>query len=244
MNKDHILKEIKRTAQANGGVPLGQERFLRETGIKKSDWYGSYWARWGDAIREAGLAPNSLQAPYEVAVLFDHYIALTRELGHLPTDGEMRLRNEGNSKFPSVSTYQLKFSSKSALVTQLAQYCQDKGAEYEDIVRLCGAYTPRKHNASNGEAPDTAKIGFVYLFKHGSRPEYKIGKTFNPIRREGEISVQLPEKLEPIHYIKTDDPAGIESYWHKRFAAKRKEGEWFELTADDVRTFKRWSKIY
>ena len=38
MNKEHILKEIKRTTQANGGVPLGQQRFLHETGIKKSEF--------------------------------------------------------------------------------------------------------------------------------------------------------------------------------------------------------------
>jgi hypothetical protein len=81
------------------------------------------------------------------------------------------------------------------------------------------------------------------LIKHGSRSEYKIGRTSNPIRREGEMRLQLPERVKPVHYIETDDPAGVETYWHTRFATKRKEGEWFALSPDDVRAFKKWKRI-
>jgi len=75
----------------------------------------------------------------------------------------------------------------------------------------------------------------VYLLKAG--PYYKIGKAKDLDQRIKQIKLQLPYPVETLHSIKTDDSMGIESYWHKRFACKRANGEWFLLTDDDVATF-------
>lgn len=243
MDKEHILQEIRRTAKENGGSPLGKQRFFNETGIKDHEWLGKYWARWGEAVAEAGFSPNKLQGSYDESLLLEKYIGFSRELGRLPTPADLLLKTRNDPDFPHGQIYQTRFGSKSALVARLIQYCQDR-PEYEDVIRLCGEYSPRKGSVSNDSGSDETKLGFVYLIKHGSRREYKIGKTFNPVRREGEIILQLPEKIQPIHYIKTDDPSGIEAYWHLRFAKKRKEGEWFELTASDVQAFKKWKRIF
>jgi len=47
-----------------------------------------------------------------------------------------------------------------------------------------------------------------------------------------------------IHSIKTDDPSGVETYWHKRFDTKRLNGEWFDLNSADIKAFKRWQRIF
>jgi hypothetical protein len=58
-------------------------------------------------------------------------------------------------------------------------------------------------------------------------------------RRRDQLSIQLPEDLELVHAISTDDAYGIEDYWHRRFAAKNTKGEWFALSREDVEAFKQ-----
>jgi len=61
VTKLYILQEIKRTTRANGGIPLRKRQFESQTGIKRHDWFGIYWARWSDAIREAFYMQDQVQ---------------------------------------------------------------------------------------------------------------------------------------------------------------------------------------
>jgi Meiotically up-regulated gene 113 len=242
MNKDRILAEIRRTAQANSGKPLGQRRFATETGIGKYDWYGKHWTVWSAAVKEAGFAANELHRAFADAHLIRELIELMRELQppRFPVVGDLRMKKLSTPGFPSQKAFE-RLGSKSERAAKVAAFCLSTGG-LDDIITLCQSVQSTKELLPT---PNTNEvfIGYVYLFKHGSHREYKIGFTNNRLRREGEISSALPQGIEPIHVIETDDPPGVEAYWHRRFAAKRLRGEWFALTADDVQAFKRWRRI-
>lgn len=242
MNKQKIISEIKRIAERYGGKAPGFQRFAAETGVRKSDWYPNLWLRWGDAINEAGCQPNEFITAYDTNFLIIKYIELIREIGHFPIEGELRIKRKTDKGFPSHSAFS-QLGTKQERVKRIIEYCKGKN-EFDDVIAHCSAVAKPKRKKTDSTISEPDKVGYVYLIRHGTRNEFKIGRTNNPIRREGELRLELPEKVLPIHHIKTDDPAGIENYWHSRFASKRKEGEWFSLTAEDVRAFKRWRRIY
>jgi len=242
MDRTHIIAEIKRTAEANGGVALGWRRFEEETGIRYYDWYGQFWAKWGDAVREAGFEANRMNEAYDDDFLAEQLVLLTQRLGRVPTQGDVLIAGKNDQRFPSEKAFR-RLGSKPVRAALVIAFCEKKeglanvAALWKTVILSQKVDVDDIQNA-------TETVGYVYLLKHGSRREYKIGRTYNPLRREGEIAIELPEKLKPIHYIETDDPSGIENYWHTRFSKKRKEGEWFALSADDVRAFMRWKRIY
>jgi len=236
MDRNHILDEIKRTAKENGGTPLGQARFHQQTGIKQADWFGRYWPRWGDALQEAGFQPNTLQGAYAEEVLLERFVQLIREIGRFPGLGDLRLKRHTDPTFPSHNTFR-RFGAKRRFVTRILEYCRSVGG-FEDVISLLGLdAAPPIDSREKPETGQAVDLGFVYLLKSGRY--FKIGKTNAHGRRERELAIQLPEKARSVHVIKTDDPTGIEAYWHTRFATKRTHGEWFELDAADVAAFKR-----
>lgn len=238
VTKQQVLDEIRRTAAGNGGTPLGTHRFERETGIAPHDWE-KFWPRFGDAQREAGFDPNQMTAAHADDYLVQAAMAVTRQLGKFPTGREIAVARLSDPKLPTPKAFR-RIGGKVELIRRVTEFCADK-PEYQDVLALCKAAV-ETGPAEPTDVGDESRRGEVYLYKSGRY--YKIGKTNNTVRRGNEIRLQLPETPVLIHSITTDDPSGVELYWHRRFAAKRVNGEWFDLGPAEIRAFKRWRRIF
>jgi hypothetical protein len=239
MKKQHILSEIRRTAAENNGVPLGIDRFREATGIRKEDWHGIHWARWSDAQIEAGFKPNQFGEPaLDEEWMISKITGFARELGRVPTGPECKMQKREDAEFPSIITIRRRLGTKTELIHRIKDFCGTREG-WEDVLSICEKDEAKiqKKDQPDDEDSTHGKTGHVYLLKHGK--EYRIGKSHDAAKRYGQIRVQMPYRTEEVHVIETDDPSGIEAYWHKRFKDKRLEGEWFALTAADVRAFKK-----
>jgi hypothetical protein len=235
MNKNQIISEIKRTAAENGGVTLGRDRFAKNTGIKDSIWWGKYWRTWNDALKEAGFSENKLNTAHNKELLVEYLAKLTKALGRFPASVDLRMARKNDPQFPSHNSFD-NLGSKSSKVMLVKEFAS-QNTEYKNIVN----FLPDLEDIEPTIIPDMkTKEGVVYMgmLRIDTKKRYKIGKTNYVERRTAELSLQLPEKLELVHCIKTDDINGIELYWHKRFADRNTNGEWFDLSAEDVRAFK------
>lgn len=243
MERDEILAAMKRTAEENGGKPLGMDRFARTTGIGEYDWL-PYWSRFGDLQRDAGFEANQLQAAYSDDYLLERLVELTRELQRFPTDRERKTKARNDSTFPRHEAFR-RLGTRGQLIAKLMAYCADR-PECADVLKILEPLA--EANVSDGAdvaafSDDKPSYGFVYLVK-GHPGEYKIGRTTLVDRRLSELGATASIKQELVHEIKTDDPTGVEAYWHRRFQEQRMRGEWFRLRSADVKAFKRWKRVY
>jgi hypothetical protein len=232
MDKQTILAEIKRLAA--DGKPPGVERFAKATGIRMSEWYPHLWLKWGEALQEAGFSPNRLTAAFDERRLMESYVALIRQLGRIPVSGELKRQARVDPTFPSHSVF-ARFGGKGQLLEKVRQFCS-AASGFDDVL----AVLPPAQSESHADLSGTrASIqGYVYMMRSGRR--YKIGFTNSPVRRHREVKLELPDPTDLVHSIPTDDPKGIEAYWHRRFESKRvRDTEFFELDATDVASFKR-----
>ncbi len=243
VTKEEIVEHIKRIARAEGSAP-GRQRFEAVTGVKRHEWYGLHWARWGDALKDAGLTANGFQGQFDKEHVLNAYVSLIAKLGRVPTEGDIRIERRANDSFPSHSTLANHIGLRRDRLVAALDHVRQHGLGQEAakiLSEAIEALPPASNEEDVVERLGPVATGYVYMLKSGNF--YKIGKTNSIDRRQYEIGLQLAEVLEPIHSIETDDPSGIEAYWHNRFKDKRMNGEWFNLDASDVRAFRLRKKF-
>lgn len=229
-----IINEIRRLAAENGGQAPGHRAFLVQTGIREGEWLGTYWARWGDALIEAGFPPNEMQGRADRAELLKRLMTAVRHYNRVPTKAELMLFRSQDPTFPNSKTFYANFGGKEG-VTRAIRACL---AEEGDASGLLEALPPDDEApAKEHQRPIQPVEGWVYLLRSGKH--FKIGRSEELEKRVKQVSVALPESITLEHAIRTDDPVGIEAYWHRRFANQRANGEWFALTPFDISAFKK-----
>ncbi len=208
--------------------------FARETLVSEDQWKGKLWDRWGDALTEAGYgakpAPQRL-SPENVLIKI---VQACRAYQKIPTYAELTLYRAGNPGLPSTQEIATLFSGRSGLLLALAKLAL-ADEQYADIKAMLPPETPSADETVYKGTKNTD--GLVYLIKSGA--QYKIGQTEKIERGFNEIEISLPAKSAIIHTIRTDDPPGIEAYWHNRFRDKRADGDWFKLLPADISAFQK-----
>lgn len=228
--RERILSEIKQLA-IEIGRPPGKTIFQRRSGIAPHQWLGKFWSTWGDALREAGFEPNSMQEKLDSDSLLRAVADASIALGHFPTNAELSLYFRSLPDGPSAKNVENHFPRKYLLVQGLRDWAF-KTTGYDHLIEILPAL-----NVPSGASKIDVDSGYVYLLRSGDY--YKIGRSSELEKRVKSINVALPDKATLEHAISTDDPPGIEAYWHRRFADLRANGEWFKLAKADVLAFKK-----
>lgn len=239
LTKEDIIKELRKYAKEIGDKTPSEKKFYENTSIGIMD-RRKYWSNYGELVLEAGLTPNKFdKTKYSYKELCEIFIKVIREKDKWPTRGELDIKHYNDSNFPDSTTFYKKLGLTRGLAKTILEFIEDK-QEYGDIVDICNSVLEEFRDRDE-KSEERLVIGFVYLGKqHG---HYKIGKAKDTNRRREDITLLGSEPFELIHEIKTDDMNGVEKYWHNRFKSKRKRGEWFDLTASDVKAFNKWRKI-
>ena len=241
IGREEILAEIRKFVGANDGEVPGERTFASATRIKESAWKGKYWARWTDAVREAGYDPNAMTQRIPDEDILAQLAGFITKLGYFPVRDEINVHARTTSGFPVWQTIKKRYGGMPQAVAALLEF--SRKTENIALVKLCEARLERealKPKAEATHAPKAAaKTGFVYLKYSPSLRLYKIGKANDADKRGAGISLLLPEDLVPKHEIKTDWPYILEKYWENRFRAKKKQREWYDLNSADIESYKK-----
>lgn len=116
---------------------------------------------------------------------------------------------------------------------QYTQQSKSNVAEDWPVEQPAYTQTPYPQYGTNNKSNKQDRSGYVYLIQSESG-HYKIGRTKDINDRMHTFNVKLPMQYEPLHVITCVDCYQVEKELHQKFASKRINGEWFDLTGTDV----------
>jgi hypothetical protein len=230
--KKSIIDLYVRLVKEHGGRAIGERVFTRESGVSRYYWQGGLWSSWSGLQAEAGFAPNDATDKTPDEILLLRFAELALEMNTIPTEADLMVKRKSDPSFPAKSTFR-RWGSRDAMLAKVAEYCATD-PRFAPVAELLAQGLS---DSVDIRLTSREISGFVYLLRSGRN--YKLGRTNAVGRRLRELAIQLPKKPDTVHVIETDDAEGIEQYWHNRFAGKRQGGEWFALSAEDVKAFKR-----
>jgi hypothetical protein len=156
---------------------------------------------------------------------------------------------EKNGKFYLIFVDEGNFTYSIEILKQIILHLQKtvKAITNKDLINLQKQYREKQqsNNFEKRQSPiekQTTK-GKIYILKSIDYLHYKIGKTMNINRRLIQIQPALPFKTKLIHTIFSNNINKAELFLHEKFKDKRTNGEWFDLSKEDVKLLKRTSTI-
>ena len=235
VTREEILGEYRKLKLKLGHAPTSGEFYdiVRKSACEDvfpKDTYSTIQAAAGDQPRRFGRPARSQDEFFEV------YGRVVREVGkRCPTGNEWRSKG----KKPVVDSYRKQLNIKwSQMPRAFINWAIDK-PEWKDVVKICDSHC-KKNGLYQDESGELARNrGYVYLMKGNRKGQYKIGRTGSPSGRASQLSQLDAHDRKYEHVFETSDPVAFEKYWTEyRFREKKINKEIFELTPDDVRTFK------
>jgi hypothetical protein len=234
---EQIIVRLKEAVDRNGGQPPSSRSFLKEAGLNQRDLIRAGWPTYGALLKSQGFQPAVMKRGFTDDEVFRPLAELTVRLGHFPTQSEREVERHRNPAFPSSEAY-LRRGRRAMLEHALRAWCEATHDFSELVPKL-------KQAAGAAQIPGPIVKGYVYMLRDGnSGKRVKIGKESVEGARQAAAATWLGNP-RAIHRIATDDPDGIEEYWHERFkkAGKHVVRELFDLLPSDIAAFKAWKKI-
>src|SRR5437773_9060903 len=134
ISKETIMDTYHEAVKRNGGVPVGEAVFLRETGISRYSFRGGYWRSWSAFQAAAGYEPNKPTEKIPDETLLRAFAELALERNAIPTFPDLILKRKDDPSFPGIDAFR-RWGSQGALVANVVEYCDGK-KEFAPVLAL------------------------------------------------------------------------------------------------------------